>query len=162
MYEATIARIAVTSAAVIRMARLLLIALLVCSIGRLTTTAPARSPALVGTQCWPSPVGRIRWLSMWSRSRPALRPPSSWPWQSIRQLGLNVTAWMYWYSFLPGVIRVGPHRRAVGERVRLVARLAGLAERLLGGRDRRNRASVALLELVGSGLLLGVLRARTG
>ena len=47
MYEETIARIAVTSAAVIRIARLLLIALVVCSIGRLTTTAPARSPGSV-------------------------------------------------------------------------------------------------------------------
>ena len=63
MYDETIARIAVISAAVISMARLLLIALLVCSIGKVTTTAPARSPGLGDTQCLPSAVGRDRWLS---------------------------------------------------------------------------------------------------
>ena len=64
MYDENIARIAVIRAAVISIARLLLIALVVCSIGRLTTTAPARSPALVMTQCSPSAAGRDRWLSM--------------------------------------------------------------------------------------------------
>ncbi len=92
MYDETIASTAVTSANVISMARLLLIALVVCSIGRLTTTAPARSSGSVFTQCWPSGASFVMWLSMWSRLASLL--PSSFPWQSIRQVGLKKTAWM--------------------------------------------------------------------
>ena len=33
------------------------------------------------------------------------RRRSSLLWQSIRQLDLKVTAWMYWYSFLALLIR---------------------------------------------------------
>ena len=78
MYEETIARIAVTSAAVIRMARLRLIALVVCSIGRLTTTAPARSPALVRTQSCRRAPAAIKWLSMMA-CRPCRGSPSGSP-----------------------------------------------------------------------------------
>ena len=63
MYDENIATIAVIKAAVISMARFLLIALLVWSIGKVMTTAPARSPSLGKTQSFPSAVGRDRWLS---------------------------------------------------------------------------------------------------
>ncbi len=57
MYDESIATIAVMSAAVISIARFRLIAVIVCFIGSVTATAPARSPTFVGIQCSPSGAG---------------------------------------------------------------------------------------------------------
>ncbi len=133
MYEETIARIAVTSAAVIRIARLLLIALLVCSIGRLTTTAPARSPTF-GLHPVLA-VGRELVMVVVDMVVP------SFPWQSIRQLDLKKTAWMYWNSFLFGV-SCSAHM-GVPSAKRGASRANGLVlRRFLGtrGLDERSRA----------------------
>src|SRR5262249_50099640 len=93
------ARIAVTSAVVISIARFLWMSRLVWSIGRLTMTAPARLPSLTGAHL-PGDVCRITWFG--------IRLPA--PWQSIRQPFLNRTAWMYWYSRFRGSFLLGTVR----------------------------------------------------
>ena len=65
--------------------------------------------------------------------------PSSLPWQSIKQVGLKKTAWMYWNSFLPLVIRSAQ----VGDPSAKVWDLSGEWPALRVAADWTKRASVA-------------------